>query len=56
MSGYTKKNKLRNNYIREKVEVVPIKENMTKTKLQWFGHIQKRRPKALIRKSWLNGF
>ena len=33
MSGYTRKDKLQNDYIQEKVGVVPIEEKMTETRL-----------------------
>ena len=42
MSRYIRKDKLRNDCIREKVGVALIEEKMTKTRLRWFGHVQRR--------------
>ena len=39
MSGNTRKDKLQNKYIWEKVGVTPIKEKMIETRLQWFGYV-----------------
>ena len=49
MRGYIRKDKLQNEYIWEKVGVAPIEEKMTKVRLWWFGHVQRRPPEALIR-------
>ena len=50
MSGYTRKDRLRNDYIREKIGVAPIEEKMTEGRLRWFGHVQRRPIEALVRK------
>ena len=50
MSEHTKKDKLRNGCIREKVGVAPIEEKMTETRLRWFGHVQRRPLEAPVRK------
>ena len=50
MSRHTKKDKFWNGYIQEKVRVVPIEENMIKIRLRWFGHMQRRSPKAPVKK------
>ena len=50
MSGHTRKDKLRNGYIRGKVGVAPIEEKMTETRLRWFGHVQRRPLEAPVRK------
>ena len=50
MSGHTRKDKLRNGYIRGKVGVAPIEEKMTETRLRWFGHVQRRPLEASVRK------
>ena len=41
---HIRKDKIRNDVIRNKIGVVPIEEKMRKTKLRWFGHVI-RRPK-----------
>ena len=49
MSGYTKQNKIRNQYIREKVRVAPIVRKIVEFFLKWFGHMRKRSVEAPIR-------
>ena len=44
MCGHTRKDKIRNEVIRNKVWVVPIEEKMRETRLRWFDHVR-RRPK-----------
>ncbi|XP_052193027.1 uncharacterized protein LOC127801710 [Diospyros lotus] len=44
MRGHTRKDKIRNEVIHNKVRVVPIEEKMRETRLRWFGHV-KRRPR-----------
>ena len=39
MSGYIRKCKFQNDYIWKKVGVTLIEEKVTKTGLQWFGHV-----------------
>ena len=39
MCGHTRLDKIRNEYIRQKVGVAPIDEKMRKTRLRWFGHV-----------------
>ena len=50
MSRHIRNDKFWNNYIQKKVGVAPIEENMIETILRWFGHVQRRPPKALVRK------
>ena len=38
----TRKDKIQNDYIKEKVDVRPIEEKMPVTQLQWFGHVQEK--------------
>ena len=47
MCGHTRKDKIRNEVIRNKVGVVPIEEKMRETRLKWFGHVR-RRPQTLL--------
>ena len=42
MCGHTRKDKIRNEVIRNKIEVVPIEEKMRETRLRWFGHVRRR--------------
>ena len=43
MCGHTRKDKIRNDHIREWVGVAPITEKLVENRLRWFRHI-KRRP------------
>ena len=42
MCGHTRKNKIRNEIIRNKVGVVPIEEKMRETRLRLFDHVRRR--------------
>ncbi|KAJ7946136.1 Retrovirus-related Pol polyprotein LINE-1 [Quillaja saponaria] len=42
MTGHTRKDRIRNEEIRRKVEVAPIEKKMRENRLRWFGHIQRR--------------
>ena len=50
MCGHTKKYKIRNEIIRNKVGVVPIEEKMRETRLRWFGHVRRRPVDAPVRR------
>ena len=50
MSRHTRKDKLQNSYIWNRVGVAPIEEKIIETRLRWFGHVQRRPPEALVRK------
>uniref|UniRef100_A0A0A9GK67 Uncharacterized protein n=1 Tax=Arundo donax TaxID=35708 RepID=A0A0A9GK67_ARUDO len=42
MCGYTRKDRVRNDDIRDRVDVAPIEEKLVQHRLRWFGHIQRR--------------
>nr|CAB3464536.1 unnamed protein product [Digitaria exilis] len=44
--GYTRRDRVRNEDIREKVGVAPIEEKLTQHRLRWFGHVQRRPSEA----------
>ena len=50
MCGHTKSDKVRNENIREKLEVVPVADKMRKARLRWFGHVQRRSTDAPVRR------
>ncbi|KAL6549287.1 hypothetical protein OROGR_008431 [Orobanche gracilis] len=54
MYGHTKKDRLRNEVIREKVRVAYIEDKMMENRLRWFGHVMRRPVDASVRrlKSW----
>ena len=47
--GHTRRDRVRNEAIRERVGVAPIEENLTQHRLRWFGHVQQRPPEAPVR-------
>ncbi|KAL6531877.1 hypothetical protein OROMI_028240 [Orobanche minor] len=54
MCGHTKKDRLRNEAIREKVRVASIEDKMMNNRLRWFGHVRRRPVDAPVRRleSW----
>lgn len=48
MCDHTKKDKIRNDYIWEKIGVAPIEEKMTKNKFRCFGQVQRRQREAPV--------
>lgn len=42
ISGYTRKDKAKNDHIRGRVVVAPIKEKILEDHLRWFGYAQRR--------------
>ena len=42
MSGFTLRDKMRNEYIRERVGVAPVVDKIRESRLRWFGHINRR--------------
>jgi len=47
--GHTRRDRVRNEDIREMVGVAPIEEKLTQHQLRWVGHIQQRPPKVPVR-------
>uniref|UniRef100_A0A453C0T9 Uncharacterized protein n=1 Tax=Aegilops tauschii subsp. strangulata TaxID=200361 RepID=A0A453C0T9_AEGTS len=48
MCGHTRKDRVRNDDIRDRVGVAPIEEKLVQHRLRWFGHIQRRPPEAPV--------
>ncbi|KAG2634318.1 hypothetical protein PVAP13_2NG191006 [Panicum virgatum] len=47
--GHTRRDRVRNEIIRDRVGVAPIEEKLTQHRLRWFGHVQRRPPEAPVR-------
>jgi hypothetical protein len=52
--GHTRKDRIRNDDIRDKIGVAPIQEKLVQHRLRRFGHIQRRPPKASVRNDILS--
>nr|XP_009765599.1 PREDICTED: uncharacterized protein LOC104217141 [Nicotiana sylvestris] len=50
ISGYTRRDKIRNEAIRDKVGVASVEDKMQESRLRWFGHVKRRSIDAPIRK------
>ena len=46
--GHTKRDRVWNEVIRDRVGVAPIEEKLTQHRLRWFGHVQRRPPEAPV--------
>ena len=52
--GYTKMDRVRNDNIRDRLEVVPIEEKLVQHQWRWFVHVQRRPPEAPVHCGVLN--
>jgi hypothetical protein len=50
--GNTRRDRVRNDDIRERLEVAPVEEKLVQHHLRWFGHIQRGPTEAPVR-SWV---
>ena len=48
--GNTKRDKLRNEYIRTKIGVASIEKKIRENRLQWFGHLRRKLTDASVRR------
>ena len=46
--GHTRMDRVRNDDIRDRLEVAPIEEKLVQHQLRWFGHVQRRPPEAPV--------
>jgi hypothetical protein len=51
---HTRKDRIKNDNIRDKLGATPIQENLVQHRLRWFSHIQRRPPEAPIRSGILS--
>ena len=51
MYGKTKKDRIRNEHIRETVGVTHIEDKLRENRLRWYGHVQRRGVDAPMQKS-----
>ena len=47
--GHTRRDRVQNDDIRDRLGVSPIEEKLVQQRLRWFGHIQRRPPEAPVR-------
>ena len=50
MSGVTRRDRIRNEYIRESLGVAPLGEKLRECRLRWYGHMQRRPLDAPVRR------
>jgi len=53
--GHTRRDRIRNDDIRERLGVAPIEEKLIQHRLRWFGHIERRPPEAPVRAGIVRG-
>jgi hypothetical protein len=47
--GHTRRDRVQNDDIRDRVGVAPIEEKLIQHRLRWFGHVQRRPPEVPVR-------
>jgi hypothetical protein len=52
--GHTRRDRVRNENIQDRVGVAPIEEKLVQHRLRWFGHVQRRPPEAPVRSGVLD--
>jgi hypothetical protein len=52
--GHTRRDRIRNDDIRDKLGVAPIQEKQVQHRLRWFDHIQRMSPEAPVRSGILS--
>ena len=51
MCGKTRRDRIRNEIVREMVGVVPIKDKLRENRLRWFGHVYHRPEDAVVKRA-----
>jgi len=52
--GHTRRDRVRNDDVRDRLGVAPIEEKLVQHRLRWFRHVQQRPPEALVRSGILS--
>ena len=52
--GHTRRDRARNDDIRDRLEIAPIEEKFVQHRLRWSGHVQRRAPEAPVRSEILS--
>ena len=50
--GKTRKDRVRNDWIKHQLQVMPIEEQVNTARLRWFGHVLRRPADHLMRMAW----
>ena len=52
--GHTRRDRVRNDDIRDRLGLAPIEEKLVQHWLRWFGHVRRRPPEAPVRSGILS--
>ena len=52
MCGVTKKDKMRNEHVRESVKVASVAEKISEKRLKWYGHVKREARRTHSKKRW----
>ena len=52
--GHTRRDRVQNDDIRDRLEVAPIEKKLVQHRLRWFGHVQRRPLEAPVRSGILS--
>nr|XP_009791670.1 PREDICTED: uncharacterized protein LOC104238877 [Nicotiana sylvestris]XP_016454062.1 PREDICTED: uncharacterized protein LOC107778337 [Nicotiana tabacum] len=50
MCGHTRLDRIRNEVIRDKMDVISVEDKMREVRLRWFGHVKRRGTNAPVRR------
>ena len=52
MCGVTRRDRVRNEYVRASVGVDSINDKLAQRRLSWFGHVSRKESEDVVRKVW----